>query len=176
MSQHSTFKKILKILLNVSVMMSMTAHAQYRTADPADENDPDAPRFWEETEVKIPTAPPSKDLKPFYVSATTQLKFALDAPSIAFGKDEVIRYVVVITSPSGAQQVSYEGIRCEKYEWRLYATMQKDGAWHKTANSRWQVIKNTSYNSYHAALVKDAFCDNAIPRRSAKEIIPLLQP
>ncbi len=50
-------------------MMSITAHAQYRTADPADENDPDAPRFWEETEVKIPTAPPSKDLKPFYVSS-----------------------------------------------------------------------------------------------------------
>jgi hypothetical protein len=157
-------------------MMSITAHAQYRTSDPADENDPDAPRFWEETEVKIPTAPPSKDLKPFYVSATTQLKFALDAASIAFGKDEVIRYIAVITSSSGAQQVSYEGIRCEKYEWRLYATMQKDGGWHKTANSRWQVIKNTSYNSYHAALVRDAFCDNGIPRRSAKEIIPLLQP
>ena len=102
MSQHLTFKNILKTLLSVSVMMSITAHAQYRTADPADENDPDAPRFWEETEVKIPTAPPSKDLKPFYVSASTQLKFALDAPSIAFGKDEVIRYVVVITSPSGA--------------------------------------------------------------------------
>jgi hypothetical protein len=176
LSQHLTFKNILKILLSVSIMMSITAHAQYRTADPADENDPDAPRFWEETEVKIPIAPPSKDLKPFYVSATTQLKFALDAPSIVFGKDEVIRYVVVITSSSGAQQVTYEGIRCEKYEWRLYATMQKDGRWHKTPNSRWQLIKNTSYNSYHAALVRDAFCENAIPRRSAKEIIPLLQP
>jgi hypothetical protein len=157
-------------------MSSSISQAQYRTADPADANDPDAPRFWEEAEVKIPTAPPSKDLKPFYVSATTQLKFALDAPSIVFDQDEVIRYVVVITSSSGAQQVTYEGIRCEKYEWRLYATMQSDGKWSKSPNSRWQVIKNTSYNSYHAALVKDAFCDNAIPRRSAKEIIPLLKP
>jgi hypothetical protein len=156
--------------------MCIASHAQYRTADPADENDPDAPRFWEETEVKIPTAPPSKDLKPFYVSATTPLKFALDAPSITFGKDEVIRYVVVITSSSGAQQVTYEGIRCEKYEWRLYATMQSDGKWSKSPNSRWQVIKNTSYNSYQASLAKDAFCDNSIPRRSAKEIIPLLKP
>jgi hypothetical protein len=157
-------------------MVSISSQAQYRTADPADANDPDAPRFWEETEVKIPTAPPSKDLKPFYVSPTTQLKFALDAPSIVFGKDEVIRYVVVITSSSGAQQVTYEGIRCEKYEWRLYATMQSDGKWSKSPNSRWQVIKNTSYNSYHAALVRDAFCDNSIPRRSAKEIIALLKP
>ncbi len=85
MSQHSIFKNIFKILLSLSVLMSISAHAQYKTLDPNDENDPDAPRFWEETEVKIPTAPPSKDLKPFYVSATTQLKFALDAPSIAFG-------------------------------------------------------------------------------------------
>jgi hypothetical protein len=174
--QPSLFKNILKISLSLLAAMSISSHAQYRTADPADENDPDAPRFWEETEVKIPTAPPSKDLKPFYVSATAQLKFALDAPSIAFGKDEVIRYVLVITTPSGAQQVSYEGIRCEKYEWRLYATMQKDGGWHKSANSRWQLIRNTGYNSYHAALVRDAFCDNSIPRRSAKEIIPLLNP
>lgn len=176
MIQHSLFKNILKISLSLLATMSIASHAQYRTADPADENDPDAPRFWEETEVKIPTTPPSKDLKPFYVSATAQLKFALDAPSIAFGKDEVIRYVLVITTPSGAQQVSYEGIRCEKYESRLYATMQKDGGWHKSANSRWQPIRNTGYNSYHAALVRDAFCDNSIPRRSAKEIIPLLKP
>jgi hypothetical protein len=176
LNHHSTFKNTSKVLLSLLAALSIASHAQYRTADPADENDPDAPRFWEETEVKIPTAPPSKDLKPFYVSGTTQLNFALDAPSIVFGKDEVIRYVVVITTPSGAQQVSYEGIRCEKYEWRLYATLQKDGGWHKSANSRWQVIRNTGYNSYHAALVRDAFCDNAIPRRSAKEIIPLLKP
>ena len=176
MSQHSIFKKMFKILLSLSVMMSISTHAQYKTLDPADENDPDAPRFWEEAEVKIPTAPPSKDLKPFYVSAITQLKFALDAPSISFDQDEVIRYIVVITTSSGSQQVSYEGIRCEKNEWRLYATMQKDGVWHKTANSRWQIVRNTGYNSYHAALVKDAFCDNNIPRRSAKEIIPLLKP
>ena len=176
MSQYLTFKNTFKFLLCLLATMSITAHAQYKTLDPNDQNDPDAPRFWEEAEVKIPTAPPSNDLKPFYVSAPTQLKFALDATSIAFGKDEVIRYVVVITSSSGAQQVSYEGIRCEKYEWRLYATMQKDGQWHKTANSRWQVIRNTGYNAYQAALVRDAFCDNGIPRRSAKEIIPLLKP
>jgi hypothetical protein len=174
--QHSLFKNILKIFLSFLAMVSISSQAQYRTADPADANDPDAPRFWEEAEVKIPTAPPSKDLKPFYVSAITQLQFALDAPSIAFGKDEVIRYVIVITTPSGAQQVSYEGIRCEKYEWRLYATMQKDGGWHKSASSRWQLIRNTGHNSYHASLAKDAFCDNSIPRRSAKEIIPLLKP
>lgn len=74
MIQHSIFKHIFKILLSLLATMSIAAHAQYKTLDPNDQNDPDAPRFWEEAEVKIPTAPPSKDLKPFYVSAITQLK------------------------------------------------------------------------------------------------------
>ena len=156
--------------------LSLLAEAQYRTIDPADENDPDAPRVWMEAEIQIPESPPSTELKPFFVSNHTPLTFAIDAQSLSIGKDDVIRYVLVITSPSGAKQVNYEGLRCEKYEWRLYAPMQKDGVWHKSANCRWQVIRNTGYNSYHAALVRDAFCDNAIPRRSAKEIIPLLKP
>ena len=65
MIQPSLFKNILKISLSLLAAMSISSHAQYRTADPADENDPDAPKFWEETEVKIPTAPPSKDLNLF---------------------------------------------------------------------------------------------------------------
>ena len=176
MINNQRYMNLLKYLLCSLAMISVSAAAQYRTADPADENDPDAPRFWEETQVKIPTAPPSKDLKPFYVSPNTPLTFAIDANSIAFGKDEVIRYVIVITSPAGAKQVTYEGIRCETHEWRLYATMQKDDQWVKTPNSRWQAVRSNSYNRYHSALIQDAFCENSIPRRSAKEIIPFLKP
>lgn len=167
--------KTLWMTLAVSLMVAPVS-AQYRVIDPADANDPDAPRIWEETEVKIPQGPPSKDLKPFYVSKNTPLQFALDAQSIVVGKDDVIRYVIVITSPSGAQQTSYQGIRCEKGEWRLYATMQTDNRWVKTPSSRWQAIQSNSYNRYHAALAQDAFCDNAIARKDVKDIIKLLKP
>ncbi|MFM8461758.1 MAG: CNP1-like family protein [Polynucleobacter victoriensis] len=54
--------------------------------------------------------------------------------------------------------------------------MQKDDQWVKTPNSRWQAVRSNSYNRYHSALIQDAFCENSIPRRSAKEIIPFLKP
>ena len=45
--------------------LSTQVLAQYRTSDPADENDPYATRYWEEAEVTLPTTSPSKDLRPF---------------------------------------------------------------------------------------------------------------
>ena len=167
---------ILKGVISILILLSFTAQAQYKTLDPADEKDIDAPRFWNEVEIKLPNAPPSKQLKPFFVSINTPLTFAIDAESIELGKDDVTRYIIVITSPSGAKQVSYEGIRCEKYEWRLYGNLQSDSQWRRTPGSKWQFIMPNSYNRYHSALAKDAFCENSIPRRNIKEIISLLKP
>lgn len=169
---HSLLKGCIYSLLSITLL----AQAQYRTIDPADENDPDAPRIWMEAAVKVPENPPSIELKPFFVSSNTPLTFAIDAQSLSIGKDDVIRYVLIITSPTGAKQVNYEGLRCEKYEWRLYATLQAEGKWVKTPNSRWQAVKGNTYNRYHAALIQDAFCENAIPRRDPKEILRLLKP
>jgi hypothetical protein len=171
-----TYTPILKGLICTLATISFCSQAQYKTLDPADENDIDAPRFWNEAEVKIPSAPPSKNLKPFFVSINTPLTFAIDADSLALGQDDVLRYILVITSPSGAKQISYEGIRCEKYEWRLYGTLTSDGQWRKNPTSKWQLIMPNSYNRYHSALVKDAFCENSIPRRDIKEIVQLLKP
>jgi len=168
--------KFLKVGVCLFISTSVIAHAQYRAVDPADENDPDAPRVWMESEVKIPDAAPSTELKPFFVSGNTPLTFAIDAKSLTIGKDDVIRYVIVITSPSGAKQVNYEGLRCEKYEWRLYATLQGDDKWVKTPNSRWQAVRGNTYNRYHSALIQDAFCENSISRKDPKEILRLLKP
>lgn len=167
-------KHIAVALLLITV--SCIGQAQYRTADPADENDPYANRYWQETEIQIPNGPPSTDLKPFYVSPSTPNTFAIDTKTLSFGKDEVWRYVITITSPTGARQVTYEGIRCEKAEWRLYATMQSDGKWVKTPSSQWQAIRFNNYNRYHSALYQDAFCENGIPRRKTDEVIRLLKP
>ena len=160
----------------IAIISMQASQAQYKALDPNDEDDPYAEKFWNEADVKIPTGAPSSDLKPFYVSPNTPLTFSIDAQSLTFDKDEVIRYIVVITSPSGAKQVTYEGIRCEKNEWRLYATMQSDNKWVKSPTSRWQVIAGGNYNRYHAALVQDAFCENGIPRRKPKDILGLLKP
>ena len=169
-----TSARALFVLMYLS--LSTQVLAQYRTSDPADENDPYATRYWEEAEVTLPTTSPSKDLRPFYVSPSTPNTFAIDAKSLSFGKDEVLRYIVVITTPTGAKQITYEGIRCEKGEWRLYASMQPDGKWIKSPSSRWLPIQYNNYNRYHSALYQDAFCENSIARRKTEDILRLLKP
>ena len=58
------------------------------------------------TEEKIETLPPlpqASNLLAFNVSQNTPLSFAVDKTSLTVGKDGVVRYVVVVTSPAGAR-------------------------------------------------------------------------
>ena len=170
-------KKIILFSALLAQALFGLAYAQYRAVDPSDENDPDAPRIWSEIDLELPKEGPSNDLRTFYVSNTTSLIFEVDAKSISIGKDDVIRYIMVITSPSGARQITYEGIRCEKYESRHYASYQiLEKRWVKNPYSKWDIIHGGGRNRYHAALAQDAFCDFKNPRRNREEILRLLKP
>ncbi|MFP3740302.1 CNP1-like family protein, partial [Burkholderia sp. SIMBA_019] len=83
---------------------------------------------WQENKVEsLPALPQAgTQLLPFDVSNNTQLKFAVDPASLSVGSDGVVRYAIVITSPGGARNINYEGIRCDTYEWRLYASLNAD--------------------------------------------------
>jgi hypothetical protein len=57
----------------------------------------------------------------------------------------VVRYTVVVKSPAGAETVSFEGMRCESGERKLYAFGRADGQgggeWSRNRYARWDVIK-----------------------------------
>lgn len=128
---------------------------------------------WAENKVEtLPPLPQAADLLSFDVSQNTPLHFAVDAKSIDVGSDGVVRYTVVISSPSGARNVNYEGIRCDTYEWRQYAGLnaEHDG-WDHSVATRWRRIENGDLNAYQAALYKDYFCSNKMPSGSAKTIV-----
>lgn len=132
-------------------------------------------RQTEWTENKVDTLPPlprEQDLIDFDVSQNTPLHFAVDAKSLSAGSDGVIRYTVVITSPSGARNVNYEGIRCENYEWRLYAGLNADhDGWDRSVANDWTRIENGELNAYHAALYQDYFCESKLPVGTTKKIV-----
>ncbi|MGH8782785.1 CNP1-like family protein [Paraburkholderia sp.] len=133
----------------------------------------DEPSNWVENKVDtLPPLPQSADLLPFEVSGNTPLHFALDAKSVTVGTDGVVRYTVVITSPAGARNVNYEGIRCDTYEWRLYAGLDADhNGWDRTVANDWTRIENGELNAYHAVLYQDYFCANKMPTASASRIV-----
>lgn len=138
-----------------------------------DEDDPE--KTWQELESRLPPYPEVKNQLPFYVSAGTDYKFMVDSESISIGTDGVVRYTLVVISPSGAQNVSHEGLRCASMERRLYAVGRDDKTWSRAQNSRWQRIRNLGANRQHAALYYDYFCPNGVLVRDAREARQALQ-
>lgn len=136
----------------------------------ADDQEEDGiPRPWQELDVQFPS-PPAKDaLIPLYVSAATDNRFYIDGSSLSVGADQVVRYVLVVETPGGARNVTYEGMRCESRSRRIYGSGRLDGTWSKARNSDWVRILDAYANRQHAALFLEYFCPYGNSVRTAAE-------
>lgn len=123
----------------------------------------------EEIEVKFPASPQAENLIPFVVSATTDNQFMIDGESLNVSGNGVLRFTLVIVSPSGARNVSYEGMNCSTGERRLYAFGRPDGTWSKARNDQWTRIIENSLNRHHAALFSEYFCPVGVTLRDADD-------
>lgn len=130
---------------------------------------------WQEIEAQLPPAPREETLLPFYVSATASNVFRIDGSSLSVAPDGVVRYVLVVQSASGVRNVSFEGIRCETREWRLYAFGRPDGSWSKSRSNQWRPIENRAVNQYHATLHREYFCPDGIAIQNAREGVMALR-
>jgi len=128
---------------------------------------------WQEIPVTtLPALPQSNNVLPFEVSTTSALKFGIDANSVSVGEDGIVRFTAVITSPAGARNVYYEGIRCDNYTWRLYAAANEAGtAWDRSVANDWDRIPTSDLNSYQGALYQDYMCESRLPTGNAKGIV-----
>ena len=124
---------------------------------------------WTELEVQLPAAPKQENLLPFFVSAATDNQFFIDGSSLSVGSDGVVRYVMLVLSPQGGRNVTFEGMRCETRERRIYASGRLDGTWSKARKNEWVRIQDVSGNRQHAALFLEYFCPFGIIVRDAAE-------
>ena len=139
-------------------------------ADDADKNP-----IKSESPVVLPSPVTKNNLLPFYVSPTTSMNFAIDAKSVTVTDDGVVRFALVITSPSGANNISYEGIRCSSGEKKLYAIGQLNDSWSPARRDTWEPIYDHGSNRYHAALAKDYFCESGTVAGKAEALIERLR-
>lgn len=130
---------------------------------------------WIELEAKLPSAPKAENLLPFYVSATTDNQFFVDAASISVGEDGVVRYTLLIKSSAGASNISYEGMHCSTEEIKRYAFARQDGSWGKARNSKWEEIRYKDVNRQHHVLYDDFFCPRGFAVKSPTEAINALK-
>ena len=124
---------------------------------------------WQEVEVLLPAPPKAEALLPFYVSAATENHFFVDSASLSVGGDGVVRYPLVVLPEGGARNVTYEGIRCETRERRIYASGRQDGSWSKSRRNEWVRIQDAYANRHHAALFLEYFCPVGVIVRNADE-------
>lgn len=153
------------LLAGLAACMAGSAMAEIRFRS---WEDPDEPK-WQEQEAPLPAFPKDEDLIEFYVSATTTNRFFVDGATLNPGADGVVRYTLVVRTAGGATNVSYEGLRCQTLEYRLYATGRSDGTWVAARNGQWKGISNVAANRQQAALSRDYLCPSRIPVFTAEE-------
>ena len=119
-------------------------------------------RNWKEGDYQLPAPPKGDDLEEFYVSATTNFRFFIDRQSLSVGKDGVVRYTLLARSPSGSENVTYEGIRCAEGSFRIYAYGRPGGGWN-ARDSEWRPIEVRTMQRWHNALWREYFCPQKVP-------------
>ena len=136
-------------------LLALLSFSAFGASDPFDDEFDEKP--WAEIEVQLPAFPKEEDLIPFRVGAIRDRQFMVDVASFSIGSDDVIRFTVVVISPVGARNISYEGLRCAPGERRLYAFGRSDRTWSKARSNNWTKIRGDG-NQYPVALFVDYFC------------------
>ncbi|MFA5082562.1 MAG: CNP1-like family protein [Hydrogenophilaceae bacterium] len=115
-------------------------------------------RPWQEVQAQLPGVPKPESLREFVVGGGRGHHYFLDPASLTSGEDGVVRYTVVIRTAGGAENVSYEGMRCTDGERKIYAFGRPDGQWSRNRYARWDPIEARSETSYHKELFFHYFC------------------
>ena len=155
-------KKILAFVLICA--FSGLANAQFIADDPD----------WKEVEVPAPPAFDLKRLVPVEMSIQSQLKWGVDPATVKMTSDGIIRYVIVAQSSSGVVNAMYEGIRCNKAEFRRYARHNPGSGWVKVTDSEWTPLRKTGASRHPETLAKGGMCDGAAPPASVAEAMQRL--
>lgn len=133
-------------------------------------------RPWREIEAQLPGYPRPENLSQFDPGGVTTNRYLIDTASISVEADGVVRYSMVIRSAQGAENVSFEGIRCDTRERRLYAFGRRDGSWSRARNSRWERIEaNVAQSRHQLTLYTDFFCPEGRIVANRAEIVDGLQ-
>ena len=159
------FVRVCNLLL-LGLLAGNLANAQLFT-DPAD---------WKESDVPPPPAYDMGKLLTFEVTRSSPLVYGVDPASVSISNnDGIVRYVVVATTPAGAKNVIYEGLRCSTGEVRTYARAKPDGSWVPLANSEWKSAYDISLPRHSLRFAKVAACQQAAPVSSVRELVRKLK-
>ena len=115
-----------------------------------------ARRNFKESEVRLPPYPKDTGLIEFTVSVLESFRFFIDPASLTVSDDRVVRYTLIARSPSGVNNISYEGMRCDPATYKIYARGD-NGKW-TPQDTDWRPIEAKTIQRWHNELQWQYFC------------------
>ena len=127
---------------------------------------------WQESNYALPAYPSEGDWVGFFVHHSLQNQFFVDAKSVSVPDEQVVRYVVKVVSPSGAINLTAEGIQCRQKRFRTYAfgdTVNR--RWIESMKPDWRSIE---YDDLMRRRLHENLCqDNWAPKTPAEAVTML---
>lgn len=130
---------------------------------------------WALLQTQLPPYPEPGNLLAFDVGPTSNHLYYIDAKSISISPEGVIRYSLVVKSAQGAENATFEGIRCETQEKKRYALGRNDRTWVQPRFSEWQRLENIVQDQAQRELAKYYFCPRGLIVRTPEEAIKALK-
>ena len=129
----------------------------------------------EDAPLAAPAFDPQRLLR-FDVSASSEMRFGIDPATLTLGSDGVVRYVMVVTSPSGTLNASYDGVHCHRGEVRTYArwsppSSAREGHWNMSEGAEWKSLFGNFATRPALALARAALCDGTALNGSAERML-----
>ena len=115
-----------------------------------------------EATIAPPAYPRDQDLIEFGLRGVTTNRFFVDGTTLSVAPDKVVRFVLVIRTPEGVNNVRFAGLRCTDKEWKDYAFGRSDHTWIVARDAQWQPVLSPRINNYQGTLYKDYFCTSGV--------------
>jgi len=152
----SAFSRFLLLLAGALLFVSPARAVIDENEVPEWEGQVSEPSAWREAAVPEVRYPKPRDLVPVTGVAGLQTRVFVDGRQLSRGADGVVRYLLVFRSPSGAETVFYEGMRCGARQWRRYAYGSHGRM--RDAPTDWRPLSRGHQARLHRLLYETVFC------------------
>ena len=133
------------------VLLGIASCAFAQLTDP----DPD----WKESDVPAPPAFDVGRVIDLEMPRHMTVKLGVDPETMRVTGDGVVRYVMVARSPGGTVNATYEGIRCQTGEVKVYARYTASKVWTAINNPGWTPLRNHQPSPHALAFARQGACE-----------------
>ncbi len=159
-------KKLLVLACLATLCATAQAQQDYKRRFNTNANVPDDTP-WEESSYDMPAFPGNDGFIGLDVPLAAGYRYQLEEKSLSITPDGVLHYVLKVTSPKGAENISVEGLHCARKHVRSYA-------FGDTVNKRWILSMNSQWRDWNPfdkvkVTLRDTVCDIGVPPRDAED-------